>query len=1264
MGFTALNLLRLRAAATFRASLPAMIGPAHRAATRFLAVVLCLATSLAVAQPSKKKSSSRTARTTAAPFATKWEEAIDKGDTNRLKALFTADTKLAAARNADGDTLVHFAVGRRQFEILALLKEKGVSFEATNAAGLTPLQSLVLTGRRAPAEAVSSEPQEPPGYFKLRVLGAHADPFSLAGVGDADALAQELERQPAALRTADPQSRTLLHWACECGQLGTVKLLLPKQPALDAADFEGRTPLHAAALHGYHEITRLLLASNAPPDLPDKAGATPLALAAFGGHDKIVAQLLEKKPVLGFTANNRATPLHRAAEGGFPKVIEQLVNAGAIVNAPDEQRRTPLHVAIAHSRTNAVAELLKHRPPLTLRDAENLTPLELAARTQNEGVIRLLINRNQELPQDKSLLNPLLHFAAGAGDTNLLTRLLDRGAEINSTNRAGRTALLLAAMRSKPEVVSFLLARGANPLARGAKGDTALHLVGGHEATARALLLGGVPVNQTNFAGFTPFHLAAQTNNLAWMDALAAGGADINARAGTNRDTALHLAFARNYYRYEPEPPGVPGWMLFKTRLDQILRTRMQPEERIVRAQAAMPLLGDVPLIGRLFFQRNVNAQPARNAPPRPTNWVDSVYAGVKFFADWAHVDPRRDEWPSPWEPWEEAQWRYLVALGADASVTNATGQTPLHVMLTNQQFQTGWGMPSNAVVAMLARNGANLNVRDRDGNTPLHLAVTNSQQGSAMRTLLAFKADPNVTNALGQTPLHVYLAARTIYSDHNDRLKALFDAGANVNAPDRDGNTPFHLAMLSSFGNWATVLATNKADFSRTNKLGQTPLYLGVVSNAAQPLIPPGAKRGYFVALETGDAESVEVHLKLDPRLAMVTNFAGLTAIGVASSGGHRAIVEKLVALGAKPDAWAASLLGDTDILGKLLKAKPELATNRFAGDTLLHRAATSGSRECVEMLLREKADVNATDARGMTPLGRALTGQHADVAELLRSKGAKENVFDFVAAGDVTRLRTLISADTKLLQATNAARFTPLHEAVRDGKREIVEALLELKADANAVAALTSKYPWPHAGTGVTPLHVAAWSNHIEMAGLLLARGAKSDVFDVSGLAPLHHAAALGETEFAALLLTNGANVNLAAVAPTNTLWFTNAAVPTGNTPLHLAVVFARTNMIEFLLSRGADIQATNCFGITPVTTALYGPQPRGGMRPLQMNPALAAAMRARQEVTNTPSPQVIVGMLRKHGAKNPDLPPPFYPGGTTRVVRARAEDFDASP
>ena len=148
----------------------------------------------------------------------------------------------------------------------------------------------------------------------------------------------------------------------------------------------------------------------------------------------------------------------------------------------------------------------------------------------------------------------------------------------------------------------------------------------------------------------------------------------------------------------------------------------------------------------------------------------------------------------------------------------------------------------------------------------------------------------------------------------------------------------------------------------------------------------------------------------------------------------------------------------------------------------------------------------------------------------------------------------RTLAGIWLALLLAVPAAGQQAdmrLVDAVRNGDRHAVRALLEEPVDVNA------RQP-----DGATVLHWAAYLNDVEAAELLVAAGALADASNELGVTPLYLACENGNPAMVRLLLAAGATPH--------------AVLPSGETALMTAARAGSIGAVRALLAHGADVQA----------------------------------------------------------------------------------------
>ncbi len=156
---------------------------------------------------------------------------------------------------------------------------------------------------------------------------------------------------------------------------------------------------------------------------------------------------------------------------------------------------------------------------------------------------------------------------------------------------------------------------------------------------------------------------------------------------------------------------------------------------------------------------------------------------------------------------------------------------------------------------------------------------------------------------------------------------------------------------------------------------------------------------------------------------------------------------------------------------------------------------------------------------------------------------------------AGDLERVKALLAAGASVAERDSLGG-TPLHDAAWAGDLAIVQYLLDKGADPNA----------RHLESGSTPLDYAVITNHRDVVEMFLLRGSRV------GPAALHLAANRGYGEVVRLLIAKGADVN--------------ARDSSGSTPLDEAAWKGQLEVASILLKHGAEANVHNPnTGVTPL-------------------------------------------------------------------------------
>ncbi|XP_016296467.1 ankyrin-3-like isoform X22 [Sinocyclocheilus anshuiensis] len=319
------------------------------------------------------------------------------------------------------------------------------------------------------------------------------------------------------------------------------------------------------------------------------------------------------------------------------------------------------------------------------------------------------------------------------------------------------------------------------------------------------------------------------------------------------------------------------------------------------------------------------------------------------------------------------------------------------------------------------------------------------------------------------------------------------------------------------------------------------------------EPKKKTDSNASYLRAARAGNLEKALDYIKSGVDIK-ICNQNGLNALHLASKEGHVEVVAELIKLGATVDA----------------------ATKK--GNTALHIASLAGQVDVVKELVNNGANINTQSQNGFTPLYMAAQENHLDVVKFLLDNGSSQSIatedgFTPLAValqqGHDQVVSLLLENDTK-----GKVRLPALHIAARKDDTKAAALLLQNDHNADVESKMMVNRTTE---SGFTPLHIAAHYGNINVATLLLNRGAAVDFKARNDITPLHVASKRGNANMVRLLLERGARID--------------AKTKDGLTPLHCGARSGHEQVVEMLLDRGAPILSKTKNGLSPLHMATQG-------------------------------------------------------------------------
>ncbi|PYI03525.1 ankyrin [Aspergillus sclerotiicarbonarius CBS 121057] len=505
------------------------------------------------------------------------------------------------------------------------------------------------------------------------------------------------------LSTRNHDGQTLLHCMCGAEVQDAEQLLDPRRNPIDhlplaeiktmleVEDHQGRRPIHLAAARSEALVDWLIRRGASLAGKKTRRGENVLHIAAAARDSNTLGLLLEsylddaqRQRALNEGDQHGRTPLHIACCSGRVESAMLLLEAGADVTLKDVNNQTPLHACAEFKRQAPIPR----KPKPDSRHSEQCRTVlgEDDTLRVTEIIHALVAHRADPFAQD-SLQRAPLDLAVDLENAEMVIALADT---FPSTPQHPRPKAGQLYLMARDEYIDTLVdtltatATGAAASACNIFAECEHLLRQGAFRVLEQLGRRGVKISREQVLGKRVRYREDFTQSLArW------GFTNLFETFGKGRDGTdwIDGTMSRPFDIHSDLPP-----LIFTA------STRRLPNLDLLRV-----------IIETFHADVNIRA-------------YENVYA--PSLNEYTHDEPHRSALHilsvgNHW--WHTDAIRYLLRHGADVTMRDAEGRTPLHIAVRGGYRRLG-------IAAALLEHGADPNALDKTGVTPLAFAVGNSE--------------------------------------------------------------------------------------------------------------------------------------------------------------------------------------------------------------------------------------------------------------------------------------------------------------------------------------------------------------------------------------------------------------------------------------------------------------------------------------------------------------------------------------------------------
>ncbi|KAJ8413411.1 hypothetical protein AAFF_G00094070 [Aldrovandia affinis] len=330
------------------------------------------------------------------------------------------------------------------------------------------------------------------------------------------------------------------------------------------------------------------------------------------------------------------------------------------------------------------------------------------------------------------------------------------------------------------------------------------------------------------------------------------------------------------------------------------------------------------------------------------------------------------------------------------------------------------------------------------------------------------------------------------------------------------------------------------------------------------------------------GKVAQLESLLSKHPEYLSFRDKTGASPLHFATSGGCLHIIRLIVNMASPAEV-------DAERCGARKKEKRknsygELNVPDDEGNTPLHWAVQRNDTASCMALLELGADPNLLNKAGMSPLHLATSLHHNALVDALAShsstnpnlKGDLENTSVMLACSidNYEAISILLSHGAKMCCQNKLGHYA-IHAAAFAGAKRTMEFILKRGEELGHTTVGHINFLDKSCSS---PLHLAVQGGNVEMIKFCISKGAKIDQRQCDKSTALHFACTQGATEAVRQMIS-------AYDRAEDIIDITDGA---NQTPLHKATIFDHADLVEYLILKGADINAIDCKGHSPLLLA----------------------------------------------------------------------------